>query len=579
MNLKIILAITTFILIGILANDKRAQNTTVNYTYSTDDFVNPERGWYRYSETRSGSYTPLDSAQIAGYRLLHTPFSAGYSIYSSLVFRYFFLEDFKTSPISAAYLSGIEQDFATARAAGVKLIPRFAYTDQVNNSCGSSFCPPYGDASKAIILQHIEQLKPILQKNYDVILSLQMGFIGIWGENYYTDFFGDASQAPYTLTSNNWADRKEVLDSLLNALPENRNVQVRYPQMKQKTVYGINAPITSAPLTIGEAFSGLDKARIGFHNDCFLASADDFGTYNDYDNAVSDTSILKPYKALDSKFVYSGGETCFASSFSTCDSQGGNVLKDMARLHYSYLNADYNNTVNDSWIGDCLDSVKTSLGYRLALVNATFDNSVSVGASFSCDMNIKNLGFSAPINERNVILVLINNSNQEQWEYKMDVDPRYWFRGTHSFSSMICVPDCMPPGTYHLYLKLSDPAPKITNKILYNIRLANQNIWDSATGLNDLDHHIVITSGTGSCSPSDQLKRYNYWVGPTTGNWHDSSSNWSLDKIPDFCDDVVIPVENEVTISNGLIGNAHSILIQGNSRLILIDGSTLEIQE
>lgn len=579
MNLKVVTKLVFLLFLDIFSNHIIAQSTTITYTYSSEDFVNPERGFYRYSETRSANYTPLDSAQIAGYRSLHTPFSAGYSVYTSLVFRYFFLEDFKNSPISAAYLAAVEQDFATARAAGVKLIPRFAYTDQVDNSCGSSFCPPYGDASKAIVLQHIAQLKPILQENYDVILGVQMGLIGIWGENYYTDFFGDASQSPFTLTSANWEDRKEVLDSLLAALPENRNVQVRYPQMKQKAVYGVNAPISSAAMTISEAYNGTNKSRIGFHNDCFLASADDFGTYNDYDNAVSDTSVLKPYKAVDSKFVFSGGETCFSSTFSNCDAQGGNVLEDMSRLHYSYLNADYNNTVNDGWIGDCLDSVKRSLGYRLTLDNSTIDNSVNIGETFTVDINLSNVGFSAPINDRDVYIVLINNSNQEQWEYKVNVDPRYWFKGSHNFTASICVPECMGVGAYDLFLKLSDPAPKLSNNILYNIRLANQGIWDMNLGLNDLNHSIQIMADTDNCLASDRLYRNNYWLGSTAGNWHDSASNWSLNKIPDTCDDVIIPENTVITITTGLTGYAHSVLVEENGNLIFMNNATLEVQE
>ena len=71
--------------------------TTISYQPSSNDFPNPERGFYRYSETRSASYTLLDQTTLENYRLLHTPPSAGYSIYSTLVFRYFFLEDFKNS--------------------------------------------------------------------------------------------------------------------------------------------------------------------------------------------------------------------------------------------------------------------------------------------------------------------------------------------------------------------------------------------------------------------------------------------------------------------------------------------------
>jgi len=59
-------------------------------------------------------------------------------------------------------------------------------------------------------------------------------------------------------------------------------IQVRIPQMKQRYVYGANTPTNAAALRDYEAFTGTDKARIGFHNDCFLSSPDDYGTYYDY---------------------------------------------------------------------------------------------------------------------------------------------------------------------------------------------------------------------------------------------------------------------------------------------------------
>ena len=566
-----------FILLGFV-NVLQAQTSTVNYAYSTDDFVNPERGMYRYSETRSDNYTPLDSATIAGYRLLHTPFSAGYAVYSSLVFRYFFLEDFVNAPISAAYLAQMETDFATARAAGVKLIPRFAYTDSVNDTgCSGGICPPYGDASKSIVLGHLAQLKPILQANYDVILGVQMGLIGIWGENYYTDYFGDASLPPYMLSTSNWADRKEVLDSLLAAVHTDRNVQVRYPQKKQKAIYGLSAPTTSSAMILAEAYTGSDKSRLGFHNDCFLASADDFGTYNDYDNAVSDTANLKPYQAADSKFVLVGGETCAASTFSPCEAQGGMVLTDMKRMHYTYLNSDYNNTVNDAWVGVCMDSIKRSLGYRLALTQATFSNAVSVGNNLSYSFTITNKGFAAPVNQRNVELVLIDQSSGATWEVVLDEDPRYWFTGTHTFSGTACIPECMTAGNYDLALRLSDPTPRLKPNLLFNIRLANTNTWDATTGLNDLNHSLVISAGSNSCGSAPAFRKNNYWVGNSTGDWHASIVNWSQGKIPTLCDDVIIPPGHQIVISSSNIGLARSVLVQDGADLAMQNGGELQV--
>ncbi len=185
------------------------QPVMVSYTPSAADFVNPERGFMRFTETTSGDYIPLSPNQMASWRTLHLPGgdpAAEYAIFASLVYRGFYLESFVNGPISTAYLTAMQEDFDAARLAGVKLIVRFAYTQETT--------PPYGDAPKHIVLQHIAQLKPLLLANSDVIATLQMGFIGAWGEGYYTDHFGFGS-----LSAQNWADRTDVLNALLDACP------------------------------------------------------------------------------------------------------------------------------------------------------------------------------------------------------------------------------------------------------------------------------------------------------------------------------------------------------------------------
>ena len=81
------LAVAPAVAFAVLAQALPAQ-TTHTYPTSALDFPNPERGFYRYSETRSGHYTPLVRAQLEAYRTqLSTPPSAGYAVYSTLVFR------------------------------------------------------------------------------------------------------------------------------------------------------------------------------------------------------------------------------------------------------------------------------------------------------------------------------------------------------------------------------------------------------------------------------------------------------------------------------------------------------------
>jgi hypothetical protein len=557
----------------------------VNYLPSSTDFANPERGFYRYSATSASNYTTLDSATLADYRTLHMPFTANYSVYSTLVFRYFILDDFKSSNISQDFLDSMAVDFATARAAGVKLIPRFTYTTTpVEGSCPAEWvCPPYGDAEKVWVLAHINQLKPVLMANADVIATVQMGFIGIWGENYYTDHFGDASvNGQGYLSSQNWTDRKEVLEALLDALPPERMVQVRYPQMKQKYVHGNAAPTTAPSIDPTEAHSGSDEARIGLHNDCLLSGPDDFGTYFSYDNSpFSDTANLKPYFANEGKYVVVGGETCSDTlfPFNDCAASGGGAYGDteLRRMRYSYLNADYNNDVNNDWVGICLEDIKKNLGYRFVLENGTYSNQAQPGQVIDVDINLKNEGYAAPFNPRGVELVLRNISNEEKWYAKVPQDPRFWLGNgaAHAIEQSICLPPDLPIGEYELLLNLPDPEVSIYDRPEYAIRLANGlpsgggDVWETGTGYNQLGHSLTVnpTAGNAVCAGEIGFIRSSAYSSACVSNLNISG--------------VAIPSgkyqsTGEFTSSDATVKSGHSVLFQSDTGVSLTQNFTVE---
>ncbi|MDT0678556.1 DUF4832 domain-containing protein [Autumnicola musiva] len=472
----------------------------ITFEKSSMDFVNPERGFYRASRVSSNNYEVLSAENLKNYREETTSNGSSYRTYNSLVFRYFVLEDFVDQPISQDYLDSMQDDFDAAREAGVKLIPRFAYTvSPRSGDCPEgSFCPPYGDASKEIILQHIDQVGPILSANADVIFTIQMGFIGIWGEQYYTDHFGDASSNGNQgkLTDENWEDRIEVLKALLDAVPKEIMVQVRYPQIKQRAVYGIDAETSSAPLTKDEAFSGSDKARIGIHNDCLFASADDFGTYKDYGNsntpASMDIETLKTYFAEDSKWVVIGGETCSDGYSPENDcAPGGMADEDLRKLHYTYLNADYNNEVNNDWVdGGCMDDIKKNLGYRLVLQRAVIPETISISEQFDIELDFKNVGYASPVKERPVFLVLKNISTQKEIRLPLETDIRFWTNEINLEQSFDLKE--VEAGEYTVHIFLPDSNSSIAERPEYAIRLANKDVWDEETGYNDLNLTLTL---------------------------------------------------------------------------------------
>ncbi|HEU5123222.1 MAG TPA: DUF4832 domain-containing protein [Verrucomicrobiae bacterium] len=489
------------------------------YSVSDEDFANPERGFYIQADSYASAPTPVPG-NLASYRTngRNSPGNT-YNAKISLLLRLYYLDTFVNAPISSSFLNSIQADFDSIRAQGFKVILRFAYNQDQTR--------PFNEPTKDRILSHIEQLKPLLQKNSDVIAVVQQGFIAAWGEGYFTDIFYTNGAA----TAQNWIDRSQVLGALLDALPTNRMVQVRTPQMKQKYVYGHTAPTGAAALDPTQAFSGADAARIGFHNDCFLADATDAGTYSDYDvaNGTSQQDILnlRNYVALDSRFTPVGGETCVVNPpTDDCESVGGSADPNMATAHYSFLNQGYNADVNDKWAAHgCIDDIKRRLGYRLELLSGIFRTEAQPGQAIPFQLTFRNVGFAAPFNPRGMEIVFRNTSNGQKYfaTLSREADPRRWLPGTnYTVNARLALPSEMAPGEYELLLNLPDPEPSLYNAVPYSIRLANSNalsntgavlgqVWEPSTGYHRLGRTVFINSTATNAAPAgDEIPVLNF---------------------------------------------------------------------
>ena len=484
--------------------------TTNSYTVSSEDFANPERGFY-FQANNSASAPSAVPANLANYRV-NGKSSPGntYTAKISLLLRLFYLDTFVNAPISDSFLNAIQTDFDSIRAQGCKAVVRFAYNQDQTR--------PFDEPSKARILAHIEQLKPLLKKNSDVIAVLQHGFIGAWGEGYYTDIFYTGGLA----TAQNWMDRADVLNALLAALPAERMIQVRTPQMKQKFVHGPTAPTGSAPMSPTEAFSGSSPARIGFHNDCYLADTTDQGTFADYDigggTSSQDILNLRNYLALETRYTPMGGETCAVNPpTDDCASAGGGADTDMAFSHYSFLNQGYNANVNNGWVSQgCIENIKRQLGYRLQLVSGCFRTEAQPGQAIPLTLEFQNVGYAAPFNPRGLELVLRHTVTGQKFfaALSRDTDSRRWLPGTnHVLSALLSLPGDLPLGGYELLLNLPDPAPTLYGMIPYSVRLANSNalssigtvlgdVWEPATGYHRLRQTLTVNAAATNALPN-----------------------------------------------------------------------------
>ncbi|MCB0669463.1 MAG: hypothetical protein KDC80_26745 [Saprospiraceae bacterium] len=69
----------------------------------------------------------------------------------------------------------------------------------------------------------------------------------------------------------------------------------------------------------------------------------------------------------------------------------------------------------------------------------------------------------------------------------------------------------------------------------------------------------------------------NQWIG-TTGDWHDSSSNWSLSRLPQACDTVIIPAGAVVQVSAGNLAQAYTLEVAANATLDVDEMAILEVK-
>ena len=95
---------------------------TVFYAESEEDFPNPERGFYRATETYANNYQPLDVDEMKAWRTLQQADDGNYKVYSTLIFRNIVLSGYTDKDLSQDILDNIDNDFNAAREAGVKLI-------------------------------------------------------------------------------------------------------------------------------------------------------------------------------------------------------------------------------------------------------------------------------------------------------------------------------------------------------------------------------------------------------------------------------------------------------------------------
>jgi hypothetical protein len=439
-----------FLMMLLFAAAVHGQNQS--YTVSTDIFPNPDRGFYRYSSsgTSGTTYSFISANTLNSYRAQNC----------TVILRMFYLQQFVASPISSTYLANMQTDFNAIRNAGLKVMIRFAYS----NSESAAVL----DATKAQTLAHIQQVAPIINANKDIIATYQYGWIGAWGETYYTSQRADYGNGDYNqYTAAQWANRKAILDAMLNSTSAEIPVQVRYILYKQK-------------------FYPTGNSRVGFYNDSFLGTWGDSGTFSANTSSSTPSSTESNYLTAQTDILPMTGETNMINAPRTNCS---NAVFEMNKYNWSLINRDYLKANITNWTTNgCYSEMERRLGYRFELTSSSFANN-------TLTVNLTNSGFANAYKSRKAFIILRNTTTNVESSVEINNDIRTWKKGT-AIQLTKDMSGLVPAGNYQLFLNLPDPN---LSSPLFSIRFGNTGTWDAAKGYNNLNQTVAI-SGT-SASP------------------------------------------------------------------------------
>ena len=460
------------ILLSALCMVATLQASTVSYTADDSSiFPNPERGFIIMLE---GHLTKKAPYAVKGQEnTLEKNMSKDHI---SLVLVHYYLDNFvTTSTLPDEILNAFDTDMQVLRDKGLKAIVRFSYTNKTyENGKGEESAK---DATLAIAQSHINQYKSHWQANSDVIFVFQAGFIGAWGEWYYTDNYGNQEGKMN-------ANRRALLDALLDAVPQDRCIQLRTPLFKTGYVG------STSPLNSSEAYKGTAKSRLAHHNDAFLENYGDMGTY-------TDTAKQKPYIAQETLYVPLGGESCILDEdVVSSNASYAKTTAEMSRLHWTFIQSGYSTVVTNRWREDgTFDELNRKMGYRYQLVKGSYSDQVTTGGTLSVNLQIRNNGYAPLYNERPVFIVLKNNNYSAS--LKLSSDPRRWLPNGEvvTINEQLKIPTDMPGGTYELYLYLPDAYSSISSNPCYAVRFANKDVWVSSTGMNKLNASVTVSGG------------------------------------------------------------------------------------
>lgn len=411
---------------------------------SARELNNPYIGWYQiYPYTLSEA--AFDPA------LIPEQTSA-----PGLVMLQFNLSNYAHSTIGKAGLKQLGDILDAWHSTGKQLIIRFLYD-------WDGLALEKEPESLALVLEHMSQAAEVVNLHSDCVYILQGIFVGAWGEMH----------------SSNYMDEENMLTlirHLASVTSPDIFLAVRTPE-QWRTIAK-----TAEPLSPENAYDGSLTARLSLFNDGMLGSDTDLGTYGESGSSSSSDFGKRPrqtellFQEALCRFVPNGGEVVIDNPYNDLPY----AVEDLARMHVSYLNKAYDETVFSKWREDTFqgkgpfqgmngyDYVSRHLGYRYVLRSSAFSLETPWAKEAGLSIVMENTGFSNSYKLFDVWLTVKNTDSGEVSTVPVPTDTRLWNAGSLFQLDITLDVSGFRAGTYEIFLHIQDPSSG------YPIYLANE---------------------------------------------------------------------------------------------------------
>ena len=383
------------VLIFVFSNAETLHFSSDSFTESAEHIINPDQGFYNpviiYCTPTPFTHEEINPEQIYHLNFDISAFSAVNNGKQDLL-------------LTDNVLNGIENYLSEIKKANKNAIISFSYDPDFDGN-------PDREASMLMIKRHIEQISPKLQTYIDTIIAVEAGMIGRWGEMNGSKMATDENKAK---VFKYWLDN-------LKGIP----ILARTP----------TAIFTYFGKTLEEMEKykidpSHDGYRLGLHNDCYLSSNSDQGTYQDRPRETK-------WLSTQNEHLPYGGETCAVHERSDLE----NAIPEMRLLKLSYLNIEYNQNVSYKWGNltykssygsdkifygmNGFEYIKRHFGYRLFIKSISVD--YEEYGSYNLKIKLGNAGFGNLLKTKKLDIIFTDMNDKQitrrnVGEYKGSLD-------------------------------------------------------------------------------------------------------------------------------------------------------------